>query len=157
MRTSAGLTLVELIVVMAVFATLIAMSSILFLRPQSSANLESTYQTLLADINHQREKAMMLDTSGESTALPYGIYFQSSSYTLFRGSAYSAGDTHNVLVTLPTGITLTNITFPSTSVIFATGSGEVVGFSSSNNTLVLTAGDTTLSQILTLNRYGTSR
>ncbi len=154
-RSNSGFTLTELVVVLGIFSTLIAMTTITLLRPLSSAHLESVYQVLLSDINRQREKAMFLESGGDTTASNHGVYFNSDSYVLFRGSSYSAGDPLNQVTSLPSNITISNITLPSSSLVFSKGSGEIVSFSAVANSLSVSAQNTTISQQIVLNRYGT--
>jgi prepilin-type N-terminal cleavage/methylation domain-containing protein len=147
-----GFTLIEVVVVMGIFVILASFATINLLRPQRSADLNSTTTSIIADIKQQQARSMLGEASGGSSAVVHSIYFENNRYTLFVGAIYNVADPANFVVNLSPGLTLTN-TFPSSQVTFNLQSGEITGFIDGSNSVTLTA---TGGQVktLTLNKYG---
>jgi prepilin-type N-terminal cleavage/methylation domain-containing protein len=152
-RSQAGFTMVELLVVMALFATLITLTTVTLVRPQASASITKTANALVADIKAQQLRAMAGDSDSASSAQPYGIYVQGGQYTMFKGSAYSGADSDNFVIGAGSGITLST-TFASTQVVFAKGTGEVNSFNGSANTITVSSATSGQTKTITINRYG---
>jgi len=95
-----GFTLIEVMLVMAIFSLLMGFVTINLLRPQNKASVDSLSTQLIADIKQQQLKAMVGDSEGQATSQQFGVYFESDGYTLFRGSSYSASEASNFEVTL---------------------------------------------------------
>ena len=110
-----GFTIIELLVVMGIFAIMFGFASINLLRPQTQATLDTIVTTLVSDLKEQQIRAMTGD--GPSA---YGVYFEPSRYPLFTGPIYSASAADNFSVNMEEGITIS----PTTSVVFAQRSGE---------------------------------
>lgn len=148
-----GFTLVELILVMGIFAVLVSFASINLLRPQSGFSLDTAVTTLAADLKEQQLKAMAGDSDGQPTARPFGVYFESSHYILFRGETYSSTDPSNFTVNLGDNLNIVSVSFPSAQVVFTRRSGEVINppFPDGTVTLRTTLGE---EKTLTINRYG---
>lgn len=147
-----GFTLIEVVVVMGIFVILAGFATINLLRSQRSADLNSTTTSIIADIKQQQARSILGETSGGSSAVVHGVYFESNRYTLFAGSTYTAGDPANFVVNLSSGLTLTTA-FPSSQVTFNLQSGEITGFTGSSNSVTLTASGGQV-KTLTLNKYG---
>lgn len=147
-----GFTLVEVLVT-ALIAGLLSMFVLInVMRPQSSASLQSAVNTLTTDLSSQQLKSM----SGERGILeasPSGIFFGTTSYTLFTGGNYKSDDPGNFVVDLPANTKFSEISFPSSSIIFATTSGEVVNFSPSQNFVTIQWSDFATKKI-SINKYG---
>src|SRR3989344_9266975 len=80
-RKTSGFTLVELMVVMGIFALMLGFTSINLIRPQTQANLDTTVTTLVSDLKEQQIRAMTGDGPSD-----YGVNFEPGRYTLFTGS-----------------------------------------------------------------------
>ncbi len=150
-----GFTLIEVIVVLGVLATLMSVATINVLRLQRHTHIQTTITTLATDLYEQRQRAMTGDTQGRSTQDSYGVHFETDRYVLFHGSSYSAASPDNVSIQIPDPIQMSSTTFPSSDVIFLKGSGQISGYSQTTNTVTLT--NTTNSEAVTLvfNAYGT--
>ena len=121
-----GFTLVELLLVMGIFAIIATLTSINFYSTYAQSNLGSAHDVLISDLKTAQSSAM----SG-------------------------LGDTTwstSTMTPLPSGVTLTT-TFPSGQVSFLHGSGEIQGYSSGQDTITLSSGTET--KIIRLNQYGT--
>jgi prepilin-type N-terminal cleavage/methylation domain-containing protein len=147
-----GFTLVEIIVVMALITILTGLAVINLFSAQTEVVSSASTNALISDLRSQQIKAMMGDDDGGSTAQPYGIVIEPDSYTLFAGSSFSPADPNNFVVDVEQGLTLSS-TLPSNTIIFSKASGEITGFSASNNTITFTNTSGTQT-VLSLNRYG---
>lgn len=144
MRNS-GFILTELIVVMFIFAVLFGVVTVSLLTVRQKSVTYAPLDLLISDLRSQQLKAMLGDTEGQGGSSNYGIYFSQNSYTL---------ESSNFTVSLDSALQFINITFPSTSVIFAKGSGEVVGFIEGANSLTLKDTVSGEQKTLTINRLG---
>ena len=122
MKQQSGVTLIELIVVLSISITLLAIATIGLSGAQQIAVTSTTGETIISDIKEQQIKSMIGDTEGRLTPDSYGVHFDTDKYVLFHGISYSAGDTSNFPVIL------NNQKFVSplpTDIVFAKISGEI--------------------------------
>jgi len=147
--SSAGFTAMEVILVMSIIAVLLTLVTVNLFKFQHKSQLSSTVESFLADYKEQQIKAMVGDASGTATPSAYGVHIETSSYTLFRNSY----GTSNFTVSLPGG-TQFSTTFPSSQVIFATGSGQLTTYINGQNTITLTDTGDGSQKVITINRYG---
>ena len=143
-----GFTLIELIIVMAIFATLVGISTISLLNVKHKSTLNTVVNTFLADLKEQQIKAMVGDTEGSGVVYNYGIHFETSTYTLFHGT-YSSGGTGNFVVPLTDTVQFNSFS-QGNSIIFAKGSGEASGMTTI--TLIDTVDNN--QKTITVNQYG---
>lgn len=151
-KSEKGVTLIEILMVMGLFAILVSFVTMNLLRPQVSSAVQFNAATILSDINQQQIKAMVGDSEGSGSAQPHGIYFGTTSYTLFRGSSYSSGAAGNFEVALADGATITNVTLPSSQVVFSRRTGQVVGYVSGSDTVTIEHSG--VNKVITINRFG---
>ncbi len=149
-----GFTLIEMMVVLGVLGTLIAFSSVNLVGYQGKNLLQTTLSTVVGDIQNQRLKSLNGDTQGQVTTNSYGVYIQSSSYTLFRGTTYVAGASGNIVIPVAAPMTLST-TFPSSQFVYSKGTGEIASFNSAQNTITVRNSTTNEQIVITFNRYGT--
>ena len=148
-----GFTIPELLIAMGIIAILFGFVSINLIRLQRHSSLTTTVDTLVSDLYSQQNKAMVGDTEGSGIISAHGVYFETNQYVLFRGSSYNPLDASNFPVNLDPSLTFSNITFPSSSVIFSKGSGET-GLVNGSNTITLTDLTNGEQKILELNKHG---
>ena len=84
----------------------------------------------------------------------YGLRFELTRYILFRGASYNASDTTNAVVPLDSRVTFSTISFPNGSIVFASKSGEIVGYASASSSLTVSQLDSGEVKTLQLNHYG---
>lgn len=148
-----GFSIVELLFIVAIMGILLALTTINLLTVQRKTTLNSTLEVFMSEIKEQQLKAMIGDTQGSATAESYGVYLTSTSYTLFRGTAYNPVSTFNTRTTLTPTVELTT-TFPSSTIVFSRGSGAIANFNPSFNTVTFRDIDSNVSKTVTINRYG---
>lgn len=131
LRFQKGLTLIELMVAIGILLILFALTTINLTRLPSTTSQSSGFDLLISDLRGQQTKAMSgyQNDDTATTGSPYGIHFEGASYTLFKGSSYSASDPDNFVIELDPGLSFTTSTFPADSagfyVVFLAGSGDV--------------------------------
>lgn len=149
----AGFTLVELLVVMGVFVTLFAVSTVALTGLIPKANVVTTHQTLLSDLKNQQLKAMVGDTNGSGDGSAYGIHLEPDRYILFVGPAYIPDSIENIEVLLAPGLLIQENTFPSSNIIFLQNSGEISGFDELNSSFKL-VNSTGEEHLIDINKLG---
>jgi len=122
--------LVEMLTVMGIIAILFSLSVPQLFRLRDRNSLQSATTTMISFIRQQQLNAMNSPTL-------YGIHLGQSSYTRFTGSTYSFSNPTNNTTALDYPIEITDVHIPSSTLIFASGSGELVGYSEANNYFTL--------------------
>ncbi|MEK7517633.1 MAG: type II secretion system protein [Patescibacteria group bacterium] len=146
MKNNKGFTLIELMVVLAIVATLLGLIAINLSSSQQKTSISTTVQTIISDMKTQQIKAMTSDTEGRPTASPYSVHFDANQYVLFYGSAYSSAEPSNFVVPLPPNLQFTTLI----NVVFSQTSGSLGSAAS------VTIQNVTTSEVKTiqLNQYG---
>lgn len=149
-----GITLIELMVVVGILAILFSIGVVSIMNIRVVTTNSTTTTVIASDIKNQQIEAMTGDTEGRGIPDNYGIKILSSSYVLFHGNNYNPSDTSNYSIPTDTGYQLSS-TFPNSTVLFASKSGEIVGFINNQNTIKLTHTSSGQSKTIQLNKYGT--
>lgn len=150
LKNNKGFTLPELMVGMAMFAILVGLVTINLTGVHSSTNINTTIDTMVADIKQQQIKAMTGDTEGRASADSYGVHFDTTDYVLFHGTSYNASDTSNLTIDLSQGMQIIRLTHQE--IIFNQGNGEIKDSSGSDTiTLETPSGQ---QKTVTFNKYG---
>lgn len=143
-----GFTTPELIVVMGIVAVLAAITWVNLLGVARKPTLTATIDTLISNLRQQQIKAMVGERSSS-----YGVYFGQSQYVLFAGSAYNPGEVSNAAVALEQYV-VASASLPSSSVIFASGSGEVTNFDPNQHTVSILHQQSGEQKTIEVNNYG---
>lgn len=145
-----GFTLIELIVVLGMLATLSGLSYLTLFGRIQQTDVANTMTGLVADLRSQQVRAM----NGEQTngAGSYGVHLDTDHYVLFSGSAYSANDPGNT--TFPARGAQLSTTFAGGNVVFSPGNGEIIGFVSNGNAMTVASTEGGAIKTVRLNRYG---
>lgn len=151
-RSNSGFTLIELIIVMGIISMLFGFMAINLVNNKQIASVNSVRDALISDMASQQTKAM--NGSGGAAGVSYGIYFLSNEYVLFKGNSYNPSDTSNFEVNMASNIAFANVGFANSTLLFASGSGEIVGFQSGQNTLDIQDINGNKTETITLNKYG---
>ena len=147
-------TLIELILVIGIFSVLVMVVAVNMVRTQTTASVSQTSSVLVADLKQQQLKAMLGNTEGTDTAQTFGIYFEPTSYTLFSGASYSAGDPANFIIKLDEGVEFSNINFPSSQIVFSRKDGNLSGYVSGSDNVTILHVQSGEKETITMNRYG---
>lgn len=150
----AGFTLVELLVVVGILATITTVTVPRLFTLQTSNALDASLTALVSDIKQQQIKAMVGDTQGKVALEPFGVYFETNRYTLFQGTTYTNGDPYNFVVNLEESLEFTNILLPQQQIIFSKGSGEVAGFTTGSDEFTLRHTSSGDQKTVRFNKYG---
>jgi prepilin-type N-terminal cleavage/methylation domain-containing protein len=148
LSTLRGFTLVELIIVITVFTTLLLIATVNLVTVKQKSSLTTSVDVLVADMKQQQIKAMVGDTEGRGAANSYGVHFGTNTYVLFYGASYSSGDAGNLVVNLGDNVSFVNS--PS-DLIFTQISGNLQGGATA---VTIKEGTTTIEKTVTINRYG---
>ncbi len=146
-KSQSGFTLAELLIAMAIFATLAGIATMSLVGAKQRTSLNTSIETLSADLRQQQLKSMVGDTGGRATPDQYGIHFGNSEYTLFYGSTFNLLEGSNFTIQL--GDNITFVSSPS-DLIFNRVSGEL----SSGGDIVLRDNTTKATKTLQYNKYG---
>ena len=152
--SESGITLIELLVVIGILSILMAIAFISVSNIQIISTNSNTISVLASDLKAQQTKAMTGDSEGRGTPDNYGIKILTDSYVFFHGNSFDPQETSNFSIEIPTGFTLSS-TFPNNTILFASRSGEIIGFVEGQSTITLTNNQTNQSRAATLNAFGT--
>ena len=152
-RSILAFTFIELMVVLAIIAVLTSIISINLSNLIPRANLFTTTDILIAEIRHQQLRAMNREKNNEKLASEYGIHVQAKQYTLFSGSTYDVNDPNNLVNEIESTLELST-NFPDQIIVFAQGSGEILNFNNSLNTISVIDNNTGQVESITFNLYG---
>jgi len=142
-----GFTIAELLVTIAIFATLVGIATSNLVGGKQRASLNASGDIFTGDFRQQQLKAMIGDTEGRSAPDTYGVHFGSSEYTLFHGSTFNIMDSSNFTVMLGDNISFVS---PPPNLVFARVSGELP----SGGSIVMIDNTTKSTITLQFNRYG---
>lgn len=122
-----GYSIIEMLIVMGIFAMLLALITINLNNAQPRTSLNTEINTILADIKQQQLKAMT-GSAENNQPQQYGIYFEPTRYTLFAGSSYSPSSPSNFVINLDSNTEFNNINLPISTIVFEKGNGDIVSF-----------------------------
>ena len=146
-RLSSGFTLIELLVSIGILIIIYGIVAINIAPLPSNTLQNASLDTLISDIRGQQTLSMSQGTTN-------GVYFESGSYTLFSGTSYVDGANGNFDIVLDSGIVLSNVTFPNSTLIFLPGSGDVSGYVAGSDSLTIGSTVTGKTTVIRINKYG---
>jgi len=155
-----GFSIIELILVIAILSIILGITTTTLFRPVAKANLDTVSIDIFSLLRQAQNRAINTDTSGDPQSNEYGIHFETDSYTLFKGSVYSSGDSSNFIVTTKNNISISpSLPCPSlpedcNNVVFKKISGEVLGFDPASNTICVTETGTNKAALFIINFVG---
>jgi prepilin-type N-terminal cleavage/methylation domain-containing protein len=148
-----GFTIVEIILVVALFALLSSFVGLNALRVQTHNTVVSTVEAFVADMKAQQVRAIAGDSQGQATSQEWGIHFESDRYVLFRGSTYLSSDPGNFAVDIEAPLAI-SWTLPTQDLVFQKISGEVDNFVGGSDTITFTHAASGEARTISFNRYG---
>jgi prepilin-type N-terminal cleavage/methylation domain-containing protein len=147
-----GFTIIEVIVVMGIITILFSIASGNLFKTSYQTSLSNSVVNCIADIRQQQLQAMTGATSG-STPDNYGVYLDQNKYTLFKG-VYDPNNAENKITQLEYPIQISSVQFPSSTILFASGSGSIIGFEGTQNSFSLSNTVDNQSKIIRFNKFG---
>lgn len=141
-----GYTLVELILVMSIFVTLIGLVTINLTSAKQNTVLNTTLSVFISDVKQQQLKAMIGDTEGRGSSSNYGVHLNTNNYVLFYGASYDPLEATNVTIEFGDNIQPES---PGGDIIFTKVTGETTAV-----TITLQDTVTNEERDIVINRYG---
>ena len=154
LQTSRGLILIELLLVLGILSILFAIGIVSLTNIRVISGNSSAGVVLISDLKTQQIKAMTGDTEGRGVPDNYGVKILTDRYVLFHGLSYNPSDTSNFSVPVDNGYLLSS-TFPDSTIIFASESGQLVGFVTNQDTISITSTPSGQVKTFQFNAYGT--
>ncbi|MDE1975177.1 MAG: prepilin-type N-terminal cleavage/methylation domain-containing protein [Patescibacteria group bacterium] len=93
-----GFTMIEILVAIAIILILVGIGVFVFYEAREKAELDGITDGIASTL----EKAQSNALNG-GNGLPYGVRFQSNSYTYFSGNSYDPSDPSDVTVSIDSG------------------------------------------------------
>lgn len=150
-----GISIIELIIAMMVLSTIFGLVSLNLLNTKQRTNFNTTLNQLLSDIKLQQVKAMSLSVENNAPSTSdYGIHFESTTYTSFRGSSYVPAASGNFTLSLGDNMVFESVSLPQSVIIFSRQNGEIQSFNPLLNTIVLKNTLNNQQKTIKINRYG---
>lgn len=146
MKRQLGLSLVEVVIAMGFFLILSTLITVRTFTARGRAFEKDSMNQLISDLRNQQIRAMGGDSNG--------IFFESTRYVLFRGTAFNPQDQGNLAVPLEENLQIVNVSFPQATVVFTKGTGEILGFVSGSDALSIRNSLSGEEKRVRLNRYG---
>lgn len=147
-----GYTFIEVSLVLAVLAILMTISTVSLLGVQEQSFVHKSIELLLSDLKLQQISAMSGGQNSAGVQSASGIYFETHSYTLFKGDSYVEGAPGNFSILLENGLEFGSIA--GESIIFAKGSGEIINYSENIDTIDIVRSDRTNPAVIKMNELG---
>lgn len=154
MKKNAGFTLMEVLIVLFIFGTIVGMPMLFLYSIGRSDQLLASTREVVAALNEAQINAISGKSVDGQQPSSYGIYFQQTYYVLFAGTTYSAADSHNERTDLPAGITFSQIQLPSSQIVFSNVTGQVTSFTEGQNFIVLQDSNSLEAKQVTVSKMG---
>ena len=155
-----GFTLLEVIIVVSLISLILTIASINLFKPTQEASLDTASADVISLMQEAQNKAMNTDTQGDNSSDEFGVHFETQKVTLFKGVVFNSGDQSNFDIDIPSNLNIfTNLLCSSppedcNNVVFQRISGEVVGFSDTQNNICITVGSSGKGVLLIVNFVG---
>jgi len=154
LRSNSGVTLIEMIVTIGILSTLLAIGLLSVTNLPANTTINTDITLLISDIKNQQIKAMVGDTGGRDEPDNYGIKIYNDRYVLFNGYEFDENSPDNQEIPI-SSVEQLSTTFPDTSIIFASASGEIINFVDGQNSVSVINTQSSQSKTVELNKYGT--
>ncbi len=143
-----GLGAIELLIVFAVLALIVAIVIPQLVSMRQNQTLKSAVEDVLSTVEKARAKSIASYNSSS-----YGVHFQSDKVIIFKGTSYVSNDANNESIDILSPATISNVTLGGVSGV----SGDVYfqriyGVPSKSGTVTVTNGSS--SKIITISTTG---
>ena len=143
-----GFTLIELILVIALFSIIFTFLFTNLTRPKTFADIQSSKELILVTVKEAQSLAMLNPKQN------YGVHFEVDKFILFEGDTYNPSDENNIETNLGTSVTIESNSLPNGEIIFIKLSGEIEDFTEGQDSFVLKENTTNESITFTTNKLG---
>lgn len=146
--TTSGITMLELVVVIAIIIVLASLIITSFSAFRNSKVLDTGVENILSVLAKARG-----NTLSSKNAYQYGVHFETSQVVLFRGATYSSSDPSNEVVSLDSAVEISSITLTGggSDVIF----DRLTGKTNMDGTVIIRINsDTSKTKTITINATG---
>lgn len=120
-----GFTLIEILVSLVILGLAVTIVTFSFSKLNSSQTLKQSAEIVVSVLDEAKSL-----TLSSKEASQYGVYFEASRITLFKGGVYSSSDPSNVITSLSGLVGIRNISLfaGGSSIIFDRLTGETDNF-----------------------------
>jgi Tfp pilus assembly protein FimT len=105
-----GITAFELIIVFAILGIILTITIPQFAKTREQQVVKAAVQDVLSSIDRARSDSLSSLDSSE-----YGVHFESDQIIIFKGMVFSAGAGDNIIVSITSPATISNVTFGGVS------------------------------------------
>lgn len=142
-----GITVIELLIVVAIFILIGAVMVGVFRGLQTDSNIAAATEIVISSLRQARSQTLASINDEQ-----YGVYFASTSVTVFVGDTYNPSDSENEISLLPRGTEISSINLGGSSeIIFSRLTG---GSSASGTVVVSSLQNTSEFRTITINFVG---
>lgn len=99
-----GITIIELLVVLAVLGIIISVAISQFSKMRENQTLKSGAQDILSSLDKARSQTLASLNSSQ-----YGVRFEADKIVIFRGMSFVAGNINNETINIVTPATISNV------------------------------------------------
>lgn len=119
LRNQSGFSIIELLIVIALLAIVATFSIMSFIEYRDFQASRATVVDINSLIKETKQKTISAETTGQ-----FGLYFSTSSLTVFEGSVYSPTGINNKVYIFPNTNLKTNFSDSSNQIVFSRLTGE---------------------------------
>ncbi|MBN1262896.1 MAG: prepilin-type N-terminal cleavage/methylation domain-containing protein [Candidatus Pacebacteria bacterium] len=153
-KKEAGLTLIEIIVVIGVLSVLFGLGTVVMSGFARQDRIEAEAKKITACLFQARVKTLAGYSYGQPTALNFGVHFESARYTLFGGIGFNPDNPLNQKFDLAPELAINDISLSSDDCVFEKITGQVRNFDPVNNYFILTDRRGNQKRKISINKLG---
>lgn len=150
----AGFTLVEVVIAGAIMSVMFLLSTQSLFGGIRSATLDQASAAVVREMNAQQAKAMQGLVTVTGAVVDYSIRFEQDRYIVYPGSVYDGENSLNQTVLLEPTMQFATIAVPDQTITYARGKGDVRGYLSGADYVVLSDLETGASVTISVNAAG---
>jgi len=144
-KSKAGFTLIEILVIFAIFTVLLSLTTASFSTIERTDKLNSAISEITSILSLAQSQTISGNSLGGENPLQFEVYFEADRFTLLP---------EDIPTELPKGIRIISINLPQGKIIFARVTGQVSNFDPEKNFLILKEERTNLEKKVMINKLG---
>lgn len=147
-RNQKGFSMMEIAMVIVIFAITAGLSVLFYQSMQVRSDIASVSSSFV-----ELARVSQGDSAAGKNGVNHGIHLETSKYTLFEGNTYNANASTNYVVTLPSSVSIQNISLNGggSDIVFTSPKGETNNY----GTFSFTSSQLNKSQPITITKIGT--